>query len=358
MLNQFTHERFIEFLQNATLSDVEAMAAENLPDGIEMDVLFEAPMELSDAVRELVLQAQALQSQNKESNILKALGERGKAILATANLPTPSPIQQAFKKQQNAIRDLKIKLDIKEDPVVKNILNKLLLQFEQGSKQILSQKNQAEHYLKDVEAILNNPDQVSLHTSAEHIKDKLQKQIASLNKDIASIGQAQESATQQQIIQLKNKLKTLFLNAKKLDDHIPKPKNKKATPQIKQDVKQALALTIESVKSISHTSLTTNLNTMLNDLAIDPNTQDPEIKKQMHNALNLAQWFCAANEAIIYLEKKAKTLPKDSAFIEEQLSKQQGILHALEKRFSNSNHFHLNAVQAKQTWTDQLKATL
>lgn len=356
MLNQFTHEQFIALLKNATLSDIEAMAVESLPDGIEMDILFEAPMELSDALRKLVLQAQALQSQNKESSILKALGERGEAILATSNLPNPTPIQQAFEKQQNAISDLKSKLVLKEDPIAKNILNKLLTQFEQSSKQIRSQKSQTEHYLKDVEVVLNDQSQANLHASIENIKDKLQKQITSLNKDIASISQAQDSATQQQIIELKNKLKTLFLNTKKLEDHIPK--SKKSTPNIQQDVKQALALTIESVKSISHTSLTTNLNTMLNDLAIDPNTQDPDIKKQMNNALNIIQWFCATNEAVIDLERRIKILPKKDPFIEEQLSKQQGILHALEKTFANSKHFHLSAVQAKQAWTDELKTTL
>lgn len=356
MLNQFTHERFIEFLHNATLSDIQAMAPENLPEGVDMGVLFEAPMDLSDAVRTLVLQAQALQSQNKEGNMLKALGARGEEILAIANAPTPSSIQQAFKKQQTAVRDLQIKLELKEDPIVKGVLNKLLVQLEQGSNQIQSQKKQIEQYLKDLETILQDQDQANLHTSVEHIKNKLKKQVESLNKDIESFGKGQESTAEQHIPQLKNKFKTLLLNVKKLDTHVPKPKNKKSPPKITQDIKQALALTIESFKNISHNSLTTHLNDLLSDLTLDPSTQEPEIKKRMNIALNLVQWYCSTNEAIIDLERKARILSKEDPFIDNQISKQQEVLHTLEQILKNSTHFHLSAVQAKQAWTDELKA--
>lgn len=351
MLNQFTHERFVEFLRNATLNDIQAMTPENLPEGVDMDVLFEAPMELSDAVRKLVLQAQTLQSQNKEGNILKALGTQGKAILAAANAPTPSPIQQAFNKQQKAVRDLKVKLELKEDPVVKGILNKLLTQLEHGSKQIQSQKTQAEQHLNLVNTILKDKSQANLHASAEHIQGKLQKQIDNLNKDIASFSKEQESATQQHTTQLKNKLKTLFANAQKLDTHIPK-KRKKKVSNMNQDVQQALILTINSLKGISHASLSTHLSALLTDISLDPDTEDTT---KINHAFNLAQWFCCTNEAVINLERKAHTLTKGDPFIEDQITKQQDILHVLEKNLSHSTHFHLSAIQAKQAWTDELK---
>lgn len=354
MLNQkLTHERFVEFLQNATLSDIETLSPENLPDNIQLDVLFEAPMELSESVRSLVLKAQALQAKNEEGDMLKTLGQEGQDILDAANGPTPSPIQQAFRKQQKAAQALKEKLAVSKDPVAEKILNKVLAQLAHGASQIQSQKNKTGQYLNVIRAILKNEDQSHLHSSAKHIEGKLEKQLKSLNKDIANVGQAQAMAVEDQIQKLITKIKNIYLTAAPLQEHTS-TENKK-TLALEPNVKNGINTSIENIKAISHTNIISTVNELLSDLSIDPNTQDINILKKMDIAFSLTQWFCAANEMIIQLESRAKLSGKENNFISDQLAKQHAILNNFEKSLRSTRHFYISAIQAKEAWTQQLK---
>lgn len=358
MLNQFTHERFVEFLQQATLADIQAMAPENLPEGVQLDVLFEAPMELSDSVRALVLKAQALQSQNKEGAILKTLGKQGEDILACANAPSPSAVQQTFRKQQKAAEDLQKKLTLKQDPIAQKILNKLLTQIAHGASQIQSEKNQVEQHLSEIKAILQDESHHQLHSSAEHIEEKLKHKLKNLTIDLQSFGKAQEAVATDQTQQLLKAIQDIHTNAIELQSKMPvKPKKKNKPAKIDVELAQSILSAVESIKQISHSNLITTLSNSLSELGIDPDTQDPAVNNRLNKAFQLVQWYCCANEAVIHLEDQACVTEDSANTVKDQIVKQQDILNSLQKTLSSINHWQLSAIQAKQAWTTQLKQT-